>query len=80
MIIELTQSDIDSGIRGDLYRHPLALAIGRAIGQPVILEESIITDTQHRTLFEVPSPMMFWASIFDQTGKGRPMKFKLESE
>jgi len=37
MIIEVTQQDIDDGIRGGCYNCPIAKAMTRQFGKPVVV-------------------------------------------
>ncbi len=82
-IISVTKRDIAKGVAGEYRSCPVALAINRALKLPnyeakvhISYCEISYGGTDERK-FALPAKVQRWIEHFDDTGLGRPFKFRL---
>ncbi len=75
MMVSITEEDIHKGGIGDRWRCPLALAMSRAVGQPVLVGFSRYGDRSDGWLRPLPRKAVKWRRRFDADKKVCPISF-----
>jgi len=83
MRIQLTQQDVDQGVRGSFYHCPWALALRRLRpGRELLVSNDSIKDGAGDTLYLLPRHIVAWIELYDSFGQGdgwESLSFELPS-
>lgn len=78
MKIEITAEDIKNGVRSNLFRCPLALALSRALGTQAIIHRCIIPDATKPCQWGVTPPeVLEWLRDYDDGFEVLPFSFEM---
>lgn len=80
MKVEVTKEDIFLGLRADCRNCPIARAVKRSCGHPVVVTRNDLTiwvSSSLRYTFPLALPLQEWICHFDYQGKGDPISFDL---
>lgn len=80
MIIDVTQTDIDSGTRRSIASCPLARALTRAFGRPVGAEDVVIDFNKGWRIASLPKRAIAFRNNFDAGRPVMPFEFEIEVE
>ena len=79
MLIKVTQEHIDSGVRGDCSKCPIALAISEQVNNRVgVSKGGIIIPYLYETFLETPPLAREFIEKFDAGKEVEPFVFNLE--